>query len=435
MEGERSAPQARGARPVYSVLLIFLLSVGFVISNTRILKQVWQTSSRAIAGADSVATTASPTSTSTPVPTTQPAPAPSTLSSTPRPTGDVTLNPSLAPKPLLSKTSHVAQNATEGASSMGADIQRDFAHMHGALEEKYQNKTILFVFAGRESRLQSQILYLDRLVHDGEVDYVHYYHCRPEDMDSQWMHKLTSILPSWFELRKSPECGENLFNPVYHVYERPEYNTSMLIKGDDDIVFLPVGGGLSELVKYARAHQEALWTSALVVNNPLVDYYLQRDGVIPLTDDLNFTTLPREGDIVGVSTVKQYSDHRNSLCALHDLFLSNTTLFHQQNGVYVVPPGYRVGLNLMVFSPSQVRRWEIPPKRGFDELQIRHASWRLNASVHIFKPAPVVHLNYGRQRQAGLVNTTYEKRYLDFACSYLNISTTPSVLSDALSLC
>jgi hypothetical protein len=85
--------------------------------------------------------------------------------------------------------------------------------------------------------------------------------------------------------------------------------------------------------------KRASWTSALVLNNPVVDHCLQQDGVIPLTKELNFTKLPRdEWDILGVPTADDCRSVPKSVPALHDFFMSDPDHFHQLTGVNIVPP-------------------------------------------------------------------------------------------------
>jgi hypothetical protein len=74
----------------------------------------------------------------------------------------------------------------------------------------------------------------------------------------------------------------------------------------------------------------------------------------------------------------------------------------------------------MFFAQNQVRRWKA---RGavFDEMAIRGCNGRNNISVHLFRGAPAVHLNCGRQQRTGIVDDQFEKQHLDFACSCLGL--------------
>jgi hypothetical protein len=90
---------------------------------------------------------------------------------------------------------------------------------------------------------------------------------------------------------------------------------------------------------------------------------------------------------------------------------------------------------LVVYTPEQQQRWKLPPIHGFDELLIKHSSWLLNASVHIFKGAPAVHLSYGRQRQ--ILDHNFSQWYLHHACQTLQIhlNLNNSALAKSLNLC
>jgi hypothetical protein len=270
----------------------------------------------------------------------------------------VLLNLNLSSASRSTTVVHVV-DSTRNTSSVG----RSLAYTQLPESEKYQNKTILFVFAGREKNLITQILYLERLVLTGELDYVHYFHCQPSESDSAWLYNLQSILNStdnggWFELKRlTPDCGPNRFNSVFHHYQDTQYLNSTFVKVDDDIVLFPLDGTFTKLVHYAQTHPEAHWTSALCLNNPLVDHYLQLDAAIPVTPTMNFTSPPQEpgygpGKInLGVRDQTWYEDtpNRHSLNELHTYILSHPKQLYTFDGVFLVPPGYRTALNFSKF--------------------------------------------------------------------------------------
>ena len=320
-----------------------------------------------------------------------------------------------------SSQSAISTNAVESAvGATTAPTPRDFGYVNLPVEERYQNRVVMIVFAGRKSRLQSQILYLERLVNTTEIDFVHYHECNPSPSDKAYLHSLAERMPPWFALC---DCSGG-FSSVYAHYENETlYETTNFIKIDDDIVFLPTNNkAITKAVQYNQQHPEASWTSGLVVNNPLVDHLLQQQGVIPQTEALNFTALPIDGTWVGIPSIADYAQRKQSLSALHDYFIAHVDQF--ENLPY--PPHifnhtYRVCLNAMFFRQHQLKRWNLS-KGGFDEIVVRWYNLRNNMHVHLFLQAPMVHLNYGRQRTAGLVDNRFEKEYLALACRRLELT-------------
>jgi hypothetical protein len=269
-----------------------------------------------------------------------------------------------------------------------------------------------------------QLLHLSVVNQDFRLKFcVHCFACGATKLDVEWLQTLPQkLFPRWFELRKCSRMEREGFTEVFNVYKfGEEFKTSTMMKIDDDIVCFPLGGAITKAVEHARMHPEASWTSALVLNNPVVDHCLQQDGVISLTKELNFTKLPRdEWDVLGVPTADDCRSVPKSLSALHDFFMSDPDHFHHLTGVNIVPPKCRVGLNVMFFAQNQVRRWK-PRGAAFDEMAIRGYNGRNNVSVHLHRGAPAVHLNCGRQQRAGIVDDRFEKQHLDFACSCLGL--------------
>ena len=300
---------------------------------------------------------------------------------------------------------------------------RDFSYTTLPSDERYQNRTVLFAFVGRQDRLQVQLPYLEQLVLDGEIDYVHYYLCGTSQQVRDWLKTFQNETLPWFEIREHTEFDftktkvDAHFIAAFNTYRDSIYNSTTLVKVDDDIIFFPFGGDISQIVDYTKSTPEAAWVSGLVINHPLFNNFLQRDGVIPLTAELDFTDEHRADNVYGNTNTTTYNEHKAFWSALHSYFMENTTSFRGLSGIYEVEPGSRTSLNFMVFPQHRVFDWNLRGQE-FDEWSIG-VIWtkKTNTSVHVFKGAPSVHFDYGKQRQIpGMVNETYINMYLEFGC-------------------
>ncbi len=97
-----------------------------------------------------------------------------------------------------------------------------------------------------------------------------------------------------------------------------EYSEAVILKCDDDIVYLDLDK-LEEFVSFRRSHEDFLLVSANVVNNGVCAFFQQRSGVIPPEEDA--FELPPDG-LCGTL----WSDGAKAE-RLHRLFLSQPTRF------------------------------------------------------------------------------------------------------------
>jgi hypothetical protein len=110
------------------------------------------------------------------------------------------------------------------------------------------------------------------------------------------------------------------YNRAYQYYNAnaAEYSEAVILKCDDDIVYLDLDR-LKEFVSFRRGHHEFLLVSANVVNNGVCAFFQQKSGVI-LDDDDTFE-LPPDG-LCGTL----WSDGAKAE-RLHRLFLNRPSRF------------------------------------------------------------------------------------------------------------
>ena len=122
-------------------------------------------------------------------------------------------------------------------------------------------KVIFTVFAGRRRYMEILLVYINKL----QVDEVHiwdYSKCVEDEIF------LDSCGKSVFKVN-----DKNNFREYYEYYNKERYpeDDTVLIKCDDDIVFIDVCE-FNNFIEYRRRNKDAFIVSPMVINNPLCNY-------------------------------------------------------------------------------------------------------------------------------------------------------------------
>ena len=206
----------------------------------------------------------------------------------------------------------------------------------------------------------SLVPYLEQLVADSEIDYVHYSVCQPNPSDLMWLRQVAEVMPKWFELRQynltNAKKADAYFIATYNEYQKGIYHGATMVKIDDDIVSLSLGGTITRAIEYAKANPSAAWVSGLVVNHPIFDSWLQMEGTIPNNKDMDFTKIHKQDGILGNQNNTIYAEQPSSWRALHSFFLANFSTFQNLEGALTVPVGSRVSLNFRKIGETPFKR-------------------------------------------------------------------------------
>ncbi len=179
------------------------------------------------------------------------------------------------------------------------------------------------------------------------------------------------------------------YSPYYQHYINHAriYSNDILIKCDDDIVFMDLGK-LADFIDFRRKNSQYYLISANVINNGVCAYFQQKEGNIPL--ELMQLEMPDMG--FGGSLWKS----ADLALSLHNHFLDQPQKF-LSNKEEVIEWQQRVSINFIAFLGSDLNHmWDFNDDEGDLCFKSRLRSGKPNC---IYTPLIVAHLTFGPQDQ------------------------------------
>lgn len=257
---------------------------------------------------------------------------------------------------------------------------------------------IFTCFAGRRGYLEILFKYIDELA----VDEVHIWDYSRKESDAQYISNFESKYKIFHPKDKSTWTD-------YYTYYTPERYPdpdTVIIKSDDDIVFMNVDK-FDSFIKHRIHDKNALILSASVVNNPVCGIIQRQLGIIPPS--------------FGIEEVGNLTHNGLTVVKLHDYFLENPATFVSKsvakNKQFVLPYDFKDIFNINFFAVLAKDLglvYNIEYNNTEDERFIGHvASKYYRRPIVIDFDFTVVHMVYTNQRNAGFDEEKYTKYYLD----------------------
>ena len=199
----------------------------------------------------------------------------------------------------------------------------------------------------------------------------------------------------------------------YEHYTSVAYPNHIIIKADDDVVFIDTTGFKQWLENYVAHEDECIASFPSIVNNGVCAYYQQKQDLIPEA----IGTFPYD-------TFKGKLWNDAELCAmLHRYFIANHVRFingSKKNAVIKLPIGDRISINMFAISSKHLGIFQdiIKPNPMFidDEHLITTAVTSAYKKCHIVDPAMVIsHLSFFMQVEKGLPQDELCAKYLALA--------------------
>lgn len=279
-------------------------------------------------------------------------------------------------------------------------------------------RTIVTVFAGRKQNLCILMYYLIAAAEAGIVDEIHLWDFARKDEDRQFLrHELCNqSAPEYLRLF----AVENLhsWKEYYYHYGNGAYDRDVIIKCDDDIVFIDLRR-LPEMVEYVRQKSEPGLVFANIINNGVAAHYQQQDGIIPRT--LSYFEYPNEG----FKGTLWECGHKAQ--ALHRLFLFHPTVFLDAK---FAKPCERISTRFSInFFAVHGRHWAEHIQECYADDEEKLTSGKMKdpsataANFHneIYKNCVVSHLAFYRQRETGLDTDYLCQQYQELAKKFISI--------------
>ena len=197
----------------------------------------------------------------------------------------------------------------------------------------YNGKTIFFIFGGRKDRMYVLMHYVEKLLTQKQIDYVHIWNFARNKQDYEWLKNLEdeSKRIFVFSLKKfykgtTEEHFINLaFNSTYCYYNDEQFKTSFFVKCDDDIVYIDseLFSSFTDKIKNITPDSKHYMVSANVVNNGVCAYLQQKRGLIPKSLEVFY--FPND-DVLGGADENYWKEGKKSQ-ELHEYFIQNRELF------------------------------------------------------------------------------------------------------------
>jgi hypothetical protein len=201
-------------------------------------------------------------------------------------------------------------------------------------------------------------------------------------------------------------CQKKPWFNYYNYYCNPEYKDDIIIKCDDDIVFMDLTK-LQEFINYRKTSDVNL-LFANTVNNGVASYYLQsKFNLIPKT--LMELEYPKDG-IEG--SLWESGDKANKL---HNYFIDNYKSFIDYNyNNEVIPVTTRFSINFFAVKGSD---WPLMKDCGQDDEHILTVQYvkEKNFKNEIYCNFVVAHLSFYRQEDTGIDSNKLRHRYSKLA--------------------
>jgi len=267
-------------------------------------------------------------------------------------------------------------------------------------------KNILTIFAGRENNLIVLNKYLIKALDLKLLDEIHYWDYTRNNSDELY---LKSICNNKFHYMKT--TTKSSWTNYYNYYDKPEYKDDIIIKCDDDILFIDLSK-LGEFINYTKTTDNNL-VFANTINNGVSAYYQQH----------KFNLIPKE--------LMELEYPVNGFCGslwesgtkaeqLHNYFIDNYKSFLDYNyNNAVIPITTRFSINFIAIKGSD---WNIIKDCGNNDEHNLTVTYVKNNKLKnvLYTNFYVAHLSFYRQEETNINSTDLRVKYEKLANSFLN---------------
>lgn len=263
-------------------------------------------------------------------------------------------------------------------------------------------KVILTVFAGRKQFLEVLMQYVTKLHCKGVLHEVHLWDYTRKESDGVW---LNNTHHGDF-VHVIPVKSKHTWQDYYTHYTSERYPNHVIVKCDDDIVFMDI----EEFNKFImRTNNDTVHAIrfASIVNNGVCAYYQQKMGLIPY----DITTFPYD-------TFRGKLWDNGLICQhLHEYFTNNATKWIEKSRAFPDDTishfcGHRVSINFFAIPSRSLYLFQHIRADDEKELTI-DLTQAFNIRYSIDTRFTVAHLAFFRQRETGLDEEMILQKYCD----------------------
>lgn len=251
-----------------------------------------------------------------------------------------------------------------------------------------RNKVIMTCFAGRKFNLEILTKYVDILLNNKDIDEFHLWNFTRKQEDDQYIKTLSS------KYKIITPKNKEKWNEYYEYY-RNSHDNDVIIKADDDILFIDTVM-FKEFINIVR-NNEYLAVSASIINNGVCAYHQQQNDILPTTiHEIKYEHTG--GDVV-------YNGELGT--KIHEYFTKNKDEFILKSRkirpkIIKHPIGDRISINFFGITGKNFKNLKFPDNYDDEhEISVENTK-RLNKNFGIFMNLVVSHGGFSFQRNAGL---------------------------------
>ena len=225
----------------------------------------------------------------------------------------------------------------------------------------YNGKTIFFIFGGRKDRMHVLMHYVEKLLTQKQIDYVHIWNFARNKQDYKWLKNLEDESKRIFVFSLKKFYNEEYFqyhswSSSYYYYNDEPFKKSLFVKCDDDIVYIDTEQfySFTDKIKNITPDSKHYMVSANVVNNGVCAYLQQKRGLIPKSVEV--FDFPNDFVEPGKAAENYWKEGKKSQ-ELHEYFIQNRESFVAKSKtlpIELADIGIRFSINLIGFKQKTI---------------------------------------------------------------------------------
>lgn len=272
-------------------------------------------------------------------------------------------------------------------------------------------------FAGRQHNLEILLRYVIALINKGVIHECHLWNFTRKKEDDIWLrsHFSGTNLPIKV-IEPKRKCS---WSEYYKHYTKERYKNHIIIKCDDDIVYIDIER-FHNFIENREKNPNSLLAFPSIINNAICANYQQNAGFLEEKSELGIFPF----------NVQRGRLWRDGLLAerLHDYFIDNIdeyTLRSTKMPIHTVDKGVRVSINLFAILSEDLDIFQRVSKGDEVDLTVKKTV-QTDRENYIDLSCFVSHLAFYKQRLTGLDEKRILERYNKVADD-LNLPNIPNI--------
>lgn len=269
-------------------------------------------------------------------------------------------------------------------------------------------KVILTTFAGRRRNLEMMVRYVDILQKRGLLAEWHIWEFTRENSDKEWIqHTFEGAGKTRDYVKVMYPNRANGWLDYYRHYTTERYPDHVIIKCDDDVVFIDVDG-FEGFIQRRLENKDDLLASASIVNNGVCAHLQEKDGLIQGLGHFPYDVLCGklwEDGHLAQRLHKYFVEHK-------DEWLGKARSMAPE--IFRQPIGDRISINFFAICSKDLCIFQ---EIGNDDEHQLSVVMPRNKQRHNYvdKAFVVAHLSFFRQRYTGLSEEACQEMYESIA--------------------